>query len=257
MRFQSSCSTAFSRRDLRARAARRGRGSATRRSIAAPMIMPSAIRNVILRNGSPGCSQPIETKYGIIAQPTSPPTSAAMPMRAPTIMPAPNVDADSSIAPSAAILAAPMPPTMPSAMPPNSRDTDRRSRTGSVSARRMLATASPDGKRELQAVDEDRRVEHADADAEHADAQHVEDELPRRRLRHAQPDHRLDDHRHRAHAGDRGRRRLDVVGAVTSGRRRSRTSPSSRGFPRAPGRRRRSPARSSCTTRRRRRADRG
>ncbi len=30
--------------------------------IAAPMIIPSAIRNVILRNGSPGLSQPMDTK---------------------------------------------------------------------------------------------------------------------------------------------------------------------------------------------------
>ena len=36
--------------------------------------------------------------------------------------------------------------------------------------------------------------------------------------RHSHPRHRLDDDRHRAHAGDRGRRRLDVIGAVTSGR---------------------------------------
>ena len=60
----------------------------------------------------------------------------------------------------------------------------------------MLATARPDGYVELQPVDEDRRVEHADADAEHADAAEVEHQLPRRRLRHAQPHHRLDEHAH-------------------------------------------------------------
>ena len=67
-------------------------------------------------------------------------------MRAPTIMPAPNVEVDRSIAPRNAVFAAPMPPAMPSAMPPNRRVTDCLSNTGSVSARRMLATASPDGK---------------------------------------------------------------------------------------------------------------
>src|SRR4029078_1411146 len=58
------------------------------------MIMPSAIRNVILRNGSFGCSHPIEMKYDIIAQPARPPTMAARPMRAPTIMPAPHRTVD-------------------------------------------------------------------------------------------------------------------------------------------------------------------
>ena len=71
---------------------------------------------------------------------------AAMPMRAPTIMPAPKVEVESSIAPRNAILAEAMPPTSPLAMPPPSCATERRSSTGSVSARRMLATASPDGK---------------------------------------------------------------------------------------------------------------
>ncbi|MNL20224.1 hypothetical protein D3C87_1414610 [compost metagenome] len=66
-------------------------------------------------------------------------------MRAPTIMPAPKVDADRSIAPSHATRVTPTPATAPSAIPPPSRATERRSSTGSVSARRMLATASPDG----------------------------------------------------------------------------------------------------------------
>ena len=69
-------------------------------------------------------------------------------------------------------------------------------------------------KDELHAVDQDRRVEHADAGAEHADREQVGDQLPHRRLRQAEPDHRLDQHAHRAHARDRRRRRLDVVGAV-------------------------------------------
>ena len=43
---------------------------------AAPMIVPSAIRNVILRNGSPGSSQPIATKYGCSAQLIRPPVTS-------------------------------------------------------------------------------------------------------------------------------------------------------------------------------------
>ena len=135
-------------------------------------------------------------------------------MRAPTSMPAPNVDVDSSIAPSSAILAAPMPPAMPASIPPPSLFTERRSSTGSVRARRMLATARPGRKGELQAIDEQRREEHPDAGAVHPDAEHVEDHLPHRRLLHAHPHHRLDEHAHRTHAGDRGRGSLHVVGAV-------------------------------------------
>ena len=93
-------------------------------TIAAPMIMPSAIRNVILRNGSPSWSQPIDTKYGTSAQPSSPPTIAGMPMRAPTTMPAPKVEVERSMAPSHATLIAAMPPASPSAMPVPSLPTD-------------------------------------------------------------------------------------------------------------------------------------
>ena len=97
--------------------------------------------------------------------------SPAMPMRAPTIMPAPKVDADRSIAPSSAHLgAADAARPTPSADAAAERADRVPEQRGSVSARRMFATARPDGKVELQAVDQDRRVEHADADAEHADA---------------------------------------------------------------------------------------
>ncbi len=68
------------------------------------------------------------------------------PMRAPTTMPAPKVDAENSIASRSATLVAAMPPARPMAMPVPSLPTERFSRTGSVSARRMLATARPDGK---------------------------------------------------------------------------------------------------------------
>ncbi len=113
--------------------------------MAAPMIRPSAIRNAILRKGSPGASQPIEMKNGMSAQKMRPEVMAGMPMRAPTSIPAPSVEVDSSIAPRSATLPAAMPPTMPTAMPLPSLATDWRSSTGSVSARRMLATASPEG----------------------------------------------------------------------------------------------------------------
>ena len=117
----------------------------TRSTIAAPMIVPSAIRNVILRKGSVGCSQPIDTKNGFSAWLSSPPTSAGMPMRAPTIMPAPNVDALKPVAASVATLSVASPLAMPTPMPLPSLPIERRSSTGSVSARRMVATASPDG----------------------------------------------------------------------------------------------------------------
>ena len=70
------------------------------------------------------------------------------------------------------------------------------------------------GKLELQAVDEDRRVEHAHADPEHADTAEVEPQLPAGRQRHPQPDHRLDEHAHAGQVGHRGGHGLDVVGAV-------------------------------------------
>ncbi len=114
--------------------------------IAAPMISPRPIRKVILRKGSSGCSQPMSTKVGISIEPVRPATSAATPMRAPTSMPAPSVEVDSSIAPSAATLAEARPPPMPSAMPLPRRATERLSSAGSVRARRMFATAKPDGK---------------------------------------------------------------------------------------------------------------
>ncbi len=109
------------------------------------MIVPSAMRKVILRNGSPGCSQPIATKYGVSATLMRPPQMAGMPMRAPTTMPAPNVEAENSIALRSAIFGPARPVAMPMPMPVPSLFTERRKSTGSVSARRMLATASPDG----------------------------------------------------------------------------------------------------------------
>src|SRR5437868_3450211 len=107
----------------------------TRSMMAAPMMVPSAIRNMILRNGSPGASQPIEMKYGVSTTPSNPPTTAAMPMRAPVSMPAPTVEVDRSMAPSHESFADPMPPSSPAPMPEPSFATERRSSTGSVSAR--------------------------------------------------------------------------------------------------------------------------
>ena len=73
----------------------------------------------------PRCSQPMETKYGISAQQSDAATMmAGMPMRAPTIMPAPSVEVESSIAPRSATLPAAMPPAMPARMPPPSLPTE-------------------------------------------------------------------------------------------------------------------------------------
>ncbi len=103
------------------------------------------MRKAILRNGSPSLSQPMEMKYGISAQKIRPEVMAGMPMRAPTSMPAPSVEVDSSIAPRSATLPAAIPPVIPTRMPPPSFPTDLRRSSGSVRARRMLATAKPEG----------------------------------------------------------------------------------------------------------------
>ena len=71
-------------------------------------------------------------------------TNAGTPMREPTMRPAPSVDADRPMCSTIGMrLASPTP--MPPAAPPPSWPIDRRSSFGSVSARRMLATAWPDG----------------------------------------------------------------------------------------------------------------
>jgi len=141
-RFHSACGGGASPR--RRRAAASLRTSAMSR-MAAPMMSPSAMRKAILRKGSPSCSQPMETKCGTSAQKSSPEVMAGMPMRAPTMRPTPRVEVESSIAPRKATLPAAIPPAMPAAIPPPSFATDWRSSTGSVSARRMLATANPEG----------------------------------------------------------------------------------------------------------------
>ena len=73
-------------------------------TIAAPMIVPSAQMKAILRNGSCGprngvmCPvasfMPCERSHGVSHVPIAPTTIAGMPMRAPTIMPAPSVEAE-------------------------------------------------------------------------------------------------------------------------------------------------------------------
>ena len=67
---------------------------------------------------------------------------------------------------------------------------------------------------QLHAVHEHGRVEHADADPEHADGHEIEDQFPGGRLGQSQPDHRLHQHGHAAHAGDRRGHRLHVIRAV-------------------------------------------
>ena len=66
-------------------------------------------------------------------------------MRDPTISPAPTVDADTPMS-STTFTRDAMPATSsPAPVPPPRRPIDRRSSRGSVSARRMFATAWPDG----------------------------------------------------------------------------------------------------------------
>ena len=145
VRFQGSSSVRGTALGSRQRASA---SSSTRpmSSRAAPMMRPRPMRKVILRNGSFSPSQPMRTNHGISAVAVSPATMAGMPMRAPTSMPAPSVEVESSIAPTAATLAAARPPPRPRPMPLARRETERRSSTGSVRARKMLATARPEGK---------------------------------------------------------------------------------------------------------------
>jgi len=77
--------------------------------------------------------------------PVKPATMTGSAIRAPTIMPAPNVAVLRPVLPSHAIELVRIPPVKPVNMPEPNVATERRSSTGSVSARRMLATARPDG----------------------------------------------------------------------------------------------------------------
>ena len=61
---------------------------------AAPMIMPSATMKAILRNGSCGPIQWLARSHGVSHTPIAPITIAGTPIRAPTIMPAPKVEAE-------------------------------------------------------------------------------------------------------------------------------------------------------------------
>ena len=162
-------------------------------------------------------------RRGSAPMPVSPATSAGTPMRAPTIMPAPNVEVDSSIAPSSASLADAMPPTSPSA--------DAAGQAGHRAAQqhRIGQRAQDVGdrqagrKRQPQAVDQDRRVEHAHADAEHADRTPCRASAARWAAAAGPATPSPGAARPcRAHAGHRGSGRLHVVGAVLAVGRRSR-----------------------------------
>ena len=102
-------------------------------------------------------------------------------MRAPTISPAPKVEVERSIASIRARRASP------------GRQRAQRGATAEfgdgapkqvfVGERAQnVGHGQPGWKGQLHAIDQDRGVEHAEADAEHADAQHVQNELPGRRL---------------------------------------------------------------------------
>src|ERR1017187_10820831 len=168
--------------------------------IEAPKIMPSAIRKVIFRNGSPGCNQPMLTKYGTRALAMRPPTSAGTPTRAPTTIPAPMVDIERPVAPSHAILAVPKPPARPVNRPPPSVATERLRSSGSGQRAQDVRDRKTARIDEVKAIHEDRRIQHAPPRPIHADAQHVEHEVQRRRLGHPHPPHGLDHDRHGAHS---------------------------------------------------------
>ena len=248
-RRQSSIRPPAHPRARRPRAPGQARQKISARSTsAAPMIMPSAIRKVILRNGSPASSQPMDTKKGCSAQPTSPPSTAGR--RCARRPPCPRRRWRRTV--ERATADARGEPGQP-AGGAAAQLAHRALQQGGVGERAQdVGHREAGGEGQPQAVDQHRRVQHADADAEHADAQQVGDQLPGRRLRQPHPHHGLDQHAHAAHAGHRGRRRLDVVGAVLAvdavagGHRWSRAGPP------APGRRRRSPARNSCRPRSRR-----
>ena len=74
-----------------------------RSTIAAPMIMPSAMMKPILRNGLPGSSQPISFNQGVSHRPTAPMTAPETAMRQPTIMPAPMLAAEMPLASTVAL----------------------------------------------------------------------------------------------------------------------------------------------------------
>ncbi len=110
----------------------------------APKIIARPTRNPTLRNGSFAPRTPAARSDGVSRPPTAAITIAGTPMRDPTIRPAPTVDPDRPACSTHGIRPA-KPAAMPPAAPPPSRPIDRRSSFGSVSARRMFATACPDG----------------------------------------------------------------------------------------------------------------
>ena len=190
-------------------------------TMAAPRMVPSAMMKPIFRKGSFGvrasrcCDQPRRER-----QPMQPTRRAGMAMRAPTIMPPPSVEveiADGRDRPGDASRAHDQPQRERSPPPDAAAQLpiERCSRFLSVSARRMFATAKPDGNVSCIRSTRIGRVEHADADAEHADAQEVEDRAATTGGS-GRPSHTMAwiSTRHAAHAGDRGGHGLHVVGAV-------------------------------------------
>src|ERR1043166_2286694 len=97
-------------------------------------------------------------RYGVRQYPVTPTTKAGIAMRAPTIIPAPTVEAEMPRLPNQLIAAFERPnqanhwrfnakrfETNPTATPPPSFWIERLSRSLSVSARMILATANPEG----------------------------------------------------------------------------------------------------------------
>ena len=135
-------------------------------------------------------------------------------MRAPTIIPAPSVEVERLIASITGTFSG-----GETAEEPGQRATpERRHGTTQQALVRKRAQDVGNGEpfwiRQLQPIDEDRRVEHAHAGAEHPDAHEIKNELPGRRLGQPQPHHGLDDDGHAGETRHRRRAGLHEVRAV-------------------------------------------
>ena len=185
-----------------------------RSTSAAPMIEPSPIRKPSRRNGSFPPSQPLLRSHGVDSQPTNPTTEAGTAMREPTMRPAPDVGhrQPARADPRHAVDQ----PAAERAQPGAGGKAPQRALEQRLVGERADDVRDGVARRivELHPVDEDRRVEHPQPDAEHPHAGDEEHQLPGGGHLHPQPHRGLDEDRHGAERGDRGGHGLHVVGAV-------------------------------------------
>ncbi len=215
VRFQSSAGGAvFPFDSLNVRAAETA--SFDMSTIAAPRIIPSATMNPIFRNGSCGPIHPLARSHGVRRRPIAPRKAAGIPIRIPTIIPAPSVDAEKPVAATGAVRLAASPGHEPRERAASKlrdgglEDADVRQRPQDV------RHGEAGRERKAHPIDQNRRVEHPDTHAEHPDAEEVEHELPGRRFGESEPGHRLDQHGHPGEARDGSGHGLHVVRAVLS-----------------------------------------